>query len=104
MSEQVVKARGRGRIQISAALWAEIGKPETPEAWHKALLLPENYEVERVEHRPDGLYSVWALSEGILRVNGAEYTSPVEVRPNYRKREDGTSELTHIDMSCSWVE
>lgn len=89
MSEQAIKARGCGRIQVSAALWVALGKPETPEAWHKALLLPENYEVERVEQAVNGVYNAWVLSEDILTVIGAERVSPVDVIPNYRRDEEG---------------
>lgn len=47
MSEEVtqVKSKGRGYIYVSAGLWEQLGKPETPKAWHKALMLPDMYEV-----------------------------------------------------------
>ncbi len=43
-----VQEKGRGILHVTADVWALIGKPTTPDEWHKVLLLPDTYEVERV--------------------------------------------------------
>lgn len=82
-----LQTKGRGYIRVSASLWDETGKPETPEAWHKVLLLPETYEIERIEHHEYGdargnVFDVFVQHEDIPIIG--DHTPMPEVRPFYR--------------------
>lgn len=62
---------GRGRILVSTQVWLKLGSPEEPEAWHKALLLPEGYEVEQVTHNDlRGWFALIVVHESIPVTQG----------------------------------
>lgn len=39
---------GQGLLYVSECVWPDLGKPETPEQWKAALLLPDGYEIEYI--------------------------------------------------------
>lgn len=94
--------KGRGIISVSATLWPELGSPETPEAWHKALLLPESYTVESVEQPLGGLAlvrgEVFKLTVQGVPPGEGESTELPDVEPYYIKNEDGTVALLRIEI------
>lgn len=64
------KVKGIGLLRVSAVLWPDLGWPVTPQAWHKALLLPEGYEIERVKRTDshdarDNLFELYVRSDEI---------------------------------------
>lgn len=86
----------RGRILVTPSVWEQIGKPETSDAWQKALLLPERYKVERVEH-PGKLFCIFVLSEAIP-VSDA-HISQVDIHPFYCRNENRQTYLDRIEIS-----
>jgi hypothetical protein len=92
--------KGRGYISVQARAWSEIGSPETPEQWHKALLLPEDYEIERIERdrhvRQGELFGVFVRHEDIPIIG--DHTPMPEIKPLYTRTEDGTTALSSIEI------
>lgn len=74
--------QGEGLLHIDASVWENIGKPETFDAWHKGLLLPESYAIERVEQQ-DGFYILHVTHKAIPVVVGASYLP--RVMPHYTR-------------------
>jgi hypothetical protein len=38
-----------GILRVSGRLYVDLGKPLTAEEWHTALLLPDDYEISKIE-------------------------------------------------------
>jgi hypothetical protein len=95
--------KGRGSISIASKIWDDLGQPETPEAWHKALLLPENYKVVAIRPRYEpGLHTnteIIVLVESDAIPRGDAHISQTQVTPYYCKHEDGKVELTRIELT-----
>lgn len=91
---------GEGLLCVDASLWEEIGKPETHDAWRKALLLPESYRIERIEHlRELKRFVLRVRHEAIPVVVGASYLPRVVPFYTRRFRDGQTSAwLAHIDI------
>lgn len=54
MLEEAVEEQeqGEGLIHIDAVVWEAMGKPETHDAWHKAMLLPASYTIVEAGRYP----------------------------------------------------
>lgn len=102
MSQTEEKIKGCGLLRVSANVWPHLGSPETPEAWHKALLLPGDYEVECVEDSEEGIFHLYILHERIPVVEGVAVLPQVEpyyiMRSNEETGERIGPELTRIDI------
>ena len=95
--------KGRGYISVASKIWDDLGQPETPLAWHKALLLPENYEVVAIRPRHEtGLHTnaeIIVLVESDAIPVGDAHIAQTQVIPYYCKHEDGRVELTYIEIN-----
>lgn len=96
----------RGCIRISADMQEHLGNPTTPQAWHGALLLPDRYTIERIEHPVNSkwdTFELWVLSEDIPDVDSPH--TQCDVIPVYQQQsldEDVTIRtvfLSRIDFS-----
>lgn len=65
MSATEEKARGRGILSVHDNLWPHMGKPETPAAWHKAILLPDEWRVEQVERGQHDFFELTVSHESL---------------------------------------
>lgn len=93
-----MKTRGHGCMRVSMGIYAFLGSPTTPDEWHKALLLPDNYEILRVERKASqDLFELTLLSEDIPVGEG------IFVDPFYIALFDADGkkipQLDHIEMS-----
>lgn len=81
-----VKTKGWGMLYISREVFPYLGKPETPEQWHKALLLPDTFEVVNINmHHQKGIELIVLSDE--IKVDDAHILQ-VEVAPQYRRNGD----------------
>ena len=90
--------KGQGCMRVSIGIHPDLNSPVTADEWHKALLLPDNYEVTQIERREEtGLFELTLLSEDIPTGEG------ISVIPVYIALfdKDGTKtpQLDHIEMS-----
>jgi len=100
--EEHIQHRGIGRIRISASIWPSLGKPQTPDAWQQALLLPEGWRVEFVEHTSlqilDDTYSVFVSHESIPVIEADQYYP--DVVPHYSVLYDQkTGKRTRVELN-----
>jgi hypothetical protein len=67
--------KGEGLLFVDASLWEDLGKPDTPEAWHTAILLPESYEIVHIglPTLHDNRYTLHVRHEAIPMVAGAAH-------------------------------
>ncbi len=96
MIEKITK--GRGCMEVAISLHPDLKFPTTTSEWHKALLLPDNYEVTQVEKRDSkGIFELTLVSEDIPVGKG------ILVNPFYTALfdKDGTKtpRLDHIEVS-----
>lgn len=98
--------KGQGLIYISECAWPDLGRPETPEQWKAALLLPDGYEIESIAppDKPTAYefslvrqpyFILYVRHEAIPDVIGASLL-PRVTPYYYRERERVT--LSHIDI------
>ena len=96
-----VETKRRGIIYISASVWKKTGMTcDTPDAWHKKLLLPAQYEIERVEHVNclNSMREVFKLTVASDAIPMSDaHISQVELTPFYGLS-NGTPELLRIEM------
>ena len=85
--------KGRGSLRISVGVWIDMGRPETPEAWQKALLLPECYQVESANASSHGHFEL--IVTGIPQIE--ESQGMPEVVPYYFN-EGGKVSLRRIEI------
>lgn len=100
------KIKQQGMIYVSAGAWDDLGKPETCEAWKKALLLPDAYDIESVDKsrkqygdytlRNGDVYTLYVRHEDIPEVVGASLLP--EVVPVYRRNDNKQVMLQYIEM------
>lgn len=90
----------RGILYVTASAWEKIGKPETPDAWHKTLLLPEHYELQSVEivsrQHVDATFQLTVASDAIPMSDA--HISQVELTPFYGLS-NGTPQLLRIEVN-----
>jgi len=97
-------AKEQGLLYVSECVWPELGKPETPEQWKTALLLPDDYEIERVAAPPpvydftlvrQPCYILYVRHVAIPDVIGASLLP--QVTPYYYREGDRVV-LSHINI------
>lgn len=109
MNNLDTKVKGRGMLYVHSSIWENgLDKPTTPEQWHKALLLPDNFEVQSIGRRvdyPNDRFELTVLSETIP--TDTDHITQTEITPYYyainKCMEDGTVNrqviLTRIDVN-----
>ncbi len=89
-------SKGRGTLRVSTFLWPDLGSPVTPQDWAKAILLPDDYEIERVERDekvPGELFKLIVVSE---RIPASEYEIGVTM---HHRIDNGVAFFDHIGLS-----
>lgn len=98
--------KGQGILQVSATLWDVLDKPVTSQEWHKALLLPDAYEIEHItppldqEYSTDqaGYYTLYVNHAAIPVAVGATYL-PI-VTPIYYRHYARDASPLRVELAC----
>ncbi len=80
------ETRGRGLLYVTKPMHEHLGSPTTTDAWHKALLLPDTYEVAQVNvpDAPHVRYRLAILTDDI----SLDDSSLVVIEPDYYREDD----------------
>lgn len=88
--------KNSAKMRLSEKVLQELGNPHEYKLLKKALLLPDNYGIERVQYPSHDIpyIEITVKSEDIpFSVFGT-----TEAIPQYRKNDDGTVELVSIEF------
>jgi hypothetical protein len=87
-----------GILRVFSRLYAELGKPITAEEWHTALLLPDDYEISKIE--PIAEYFELHILTWDIPLNGDGRIQSVHLSPICTQdSEQGTITCTGMGIS-----
>lgn len=88
--------KNSARMRLSENVLQELGNPREYKLLKKALLLPDSYEIERVQYPSHDMPYI----EITVRSEDIPFSAfgTGEIVPQYRKNDDGTVELVSIDF------
>lgn len=85
-------------MRVAISVHPDLDSPTTFDEWHKALLLPDNYEITQIEKKElEGFFELTLLSEDIPVGEGISVI-PVYIAL-FDKNGTKTAQLDHIEMS-----